>query len=200
MAILIFDYDGVIVDSMPLVLEVLNKLGPKYGINLSTREDVENLFEKNVYDSLRELGLDEHKLENLKEKLGLRLLLLQSHVKLFKIKTVLKKLKKKNKLFVITSNLSIVIKHNMKKNNIEFDDVIGAETEKSKVKKILALKELYPNEEYYYIGDTSGDIVEGKEAYVKTIAVTWGYHKRDRLEKVKPDYIIDSPKELLFLA
>jgi phosphoglycolate phosphatase len=51
--------------------------------------------------------------------------------------------------------------------------------------------------ELFYIGDTLGDIHEAHEARVKSIAVTWGYHSRKELEKIKPDYIVDRPKALL---
>lgn len=43
------------------------------------------------------------------------------------------------------------------------------------------------------ITDTMGDILEGKEAGVKTVAVTWGYHSRSTLEEALPDMIIDDP-------
>jgi len=34
---------------------------------------------------------------------------------------------------------------------------------------------------------------------VKTVAVTWGWHPRGRLERARPDMIVDSPEELLAL-
>ncbi len=80
-------------------------------------------------------------------------------------------------------------------------EVLGADIEKSKVIKIKKQKEKYPNSEIYYIGDTVGDIKEGKKAGIKTIAVSWGFHTKKQLEQEKPNFLIDKPKDLsqLFL-
>jgi phosphoglycolate phosphatase len=48
--------------------------------------------------------------------------------------------------------------------------------------------------------DTAGDVREAREAGVKTVAVTWGWHPRSRLERALPDVIIDDPNKLLGLA
>jgi phosphoglycolate phosphatase-like HAD superfamily hydrolase len=50
------------------------------------------------------------------------------------------------------------------------------------------------------IGDTVGDIRAGKEAGVRTAAVTWGYQQRDLLLKEAPDCLLDQPKELLYIV
>lgn len=55
----------------------------------------------------------------------------------------------------------------------------------------------YVNGDVYFVTDTAGDVIEGNRAEVKTIAVTWGFHDRERLEKAKPDIIVNTPEELL---
>lgn len=61
-------------------------------------------------------------------------------------------------------------------------------------------------DETLHVGDTVTDIVAcrtlrrknpANEQNVKTVAVTWGYETRQELEKVKPDYIVDRPSELV---
>jgi len=42
------------------------------------------------------------------------------------------------------------------------------------------------------VGDTNLDIMMGKNANVKTVAVTWGAENRESLEKANPDYVIDN--------
>ncbi len=34
-------------------------------------------------------------------------------------------------------------------------------------------------------------------AGIKTVAVTWGWHNRERLAAAHPDFIVDKPLELL---
>jgi len=58
--------------------------------------------------------------------------------------------------------------------------------------------------EQWYVGDTVGDIVEGKAAGVRTIAagvrtiaVGWGWHDAERLLGASPDYLAQTPADLL---
>jgi phosphoglycolate phosphatase len=45
--------------------------------------------------------------------------------------------------------------------------------------------------EVFVIGDTPNDIIAGKEANVKTIAVSTGIFSKDELKKYNPDYIFE---------
>ena len=62
--VLIFDYDGVIINSLPVVLEILVKVGPKYGLkNVKTKEDLQdilvnevNKFNNAITESAKKLG------------------------------------------------------------------------------------------------------------------------------------------------
>ncbi|MGZ3648342.1 MAG: HAD family hydrolase [Syntrophales bacterium] len=47
------------------------------------------------------------------------------------------------------------------------------------------------------MGDTTGDIKEARLAGVRTVAVTWGWHSKEKLETVRPDYLIETVKDLL---
>ncbi len=110
---------------------------------------------------------------------------------------MLKELSKDYKIMIVTSNLSRVIKKALKDNNInEIEDVVGSDRERSKVKKLEIIKKNNPKSKIYYVGDTTGDIYEGREAGVKTVATTWGFHSRDKLERSKPDYIVDAPEDI----
>jgi len=113
------------------------------------------------------------------------------------MKDSLEKLSKNNILIVVTSNDTQVVKSYFKSKKIDFfDEIIGSDEEPSKTKKIEYIKSKYPSKEIYYVGDTIGDILEGKKAGVKTVAVAWGWHDKTDLKKESPDYILNSPDEL----
>lgn len=85
-----------------------------------------------------------------------------------------------------------------------FNPVVGLTTEKLKkpnpevvlnICKTLALD----IKKTMYIGDTSVDIQTAKNAGLISVAVTWGFRSKESLQKENPDYIIDSPHELLEL-
>jgi phosphoglycolate phosphatase len=62
------------------------------------------------------------------------------------------------------------------------------------------LKKVRSTEKVYYIGDTIYDIRFAKKAGVKSVAITHGYHTKDKLLLENPDMIIDSLEELLALS
>lgn len=198
MAILIFDYDGVIVDSLGVYSKLLPSLCKKYGYpQISTKDDFLSLFNNNLYESLEIKGvpkeiiikiIDNIKLDSNEQK----------KLKLFRgIKEMLNQLSKNNQMFIITNSITSVVYENLKFNNINyFEDVFGADKETSKVRKIEKIKSKYGNHEYFYIGDTIGDMIEGKKAGVKVIAVTWGWHSEDSLKKENPNFIAHTTNEL----
>jgi len=40
------------------------------------------------------------------------------------------------------------------------------------------------------VGDSEDDIITGKSAGAKTIAVLWGYRNKEELENANPDYVV----------
>ena len=44
----------------------------------------------------------------------------------------------------------------------------------------------------YYVGDTKGDMIEGKKAGAVTVAVTWGWHTADNLAEASPDHTVNT--------
>ena len=80
-----------------------------------------------------------------------------------------------------------------------FDRVLGVETHKSKVEKfkILMIEHGVTDENAIFVTDTLGDIFEAKKVGIRTIAVDFGFHERERLEKGKPLKIISDFRHLL---
>lgn len=48
-----------------------------------------------------------------------------------------------------------------------------------------------------YIGDEVRDIEAAHKVGIKCISVAWGYESRTILQKANPDYLVDTPEELL---
>ena len=59
------------------------------------------------------------------------------------------------------------------------------------VSKMLERTNFNP-EETVFVGDTTHDILAGQKAGMKTAAVLTGYHLRDKLASLNPDFILDS--------
>lgn len=52
-------------------------------------------------------------------------------------------------------------------------------------------------EKCLYIGDSDVDIQTARNTGIKCISVTWGFRSKEFLESFSPDYIVNSPQEIL---
>jgi phosphoglycolate phosphatase len=200
----LFDFDGVIVDSLDFyenrVKRCLDKIGKQI---IRTRSDFLALFEDNFYEAIVKKGVDLEQFANASEDIPTQGDGDQMAPFAFML-PVLNELKKENILVIISSNVSSVIRAVLSQHNFNgcFRDVMGVDTGYSKEVKIRRAMERFQVEQSrtYYIGDTAGDIKEARRAGVKTVAVTWGWHAREMLDTVKPDYIIDNARSLLNIS
>lgn len=48
-----------------------------------------------------------------------------------------------------------------------------------------------------YIGDSEVDVETSKNANLSCVAVTWGFRDKEVLESLNPEYIVDSPSDIL---
>lgn len=202
MKIFLFDFDGVIIDTLPIAVEVYNQMMKKHNVPSEfTPTSFTNMFLNNFHEGLskaipnkeiREIILKEKNAEYERRKDDFRVF--------DDIKETLTELAKEGKMIIISSNGTDFINALLESRNINcFDEVLGGDIEKSKVKKINWQKEKYPNDEIYYIGDTTGDIKESKETEIIAVAVTWGFHSKEDLLKENPDFLFEKPSDLLKL-
>lgn len=203
MKIFLLDFDGVVTDTLPVSLGVHNSLLSKHGVQKQlTPKEFTDIFLGNYHEGLAKLIPDDEIRAKITEERVAEFICRKDNYRVFDgIKEALSKLAENGKIIIISSNGTNFIETLLKDRNIIcIDKIIGGDVEKSKVKKINWQKEKYPNDELYYIGDTTGDIREGKIAGVKTVGVTWGFHSRDVLGAENPDYLFDEPSELTSLT
>jgi phosphoglycolate phosphatase len=200
--VIIFDYDGVIVDSLDIFMDNFIFACIKEGWNkIKSKKDFLKLFDGNMYENMYNLGLTKEKIKKIIISLRHDLLKNQDKIKYFEgIINVIEKLSSYNILFIVTSNDNIVIENFFKIYNIKyFKDIIGSDKGFSKTQKIKNIKSNYPNHNVYYICDTIGDIKEGKNAGIFTVAVTWGWHNKNKLLRENPTYLVENPGDLEFI-
>lgn len=199
--LLIFDFDGVVVDSLNVyegtVRECLEKIGQPI---VKDRADFLDLFDDNFYLSLEKKGV------NLKAFMDAAVDILArvnyDEMQPFRnLIPVMERLRENNILTIISSSDSQDIRTALSLFHISglFKDILGSDVNLSKKEKFVQALNEYKknNEQTYYICDTTGDLKEAKAVGIKTIAVTWGWHGRERLLKLNPDYLIENPEELL---
>lgn len=197
----LFDFDGVIVDSMELYEETTRRCFETIGKPITkNHEDFLDLFDENFYEAIQRRGVSIKEFNDAVKQIVPTID--YSGVTAFEgLMPVLGELKKNHILIIVSSNNvhAILAILSLIKFNGCFDEILGADFKLSKVAKINYAMEKWniPYDRTYFVGDTTGDIREAKEAGVRTVAVTWGWHTKERLEKTEPDLLIDSPRELL---
>ncbi len=190
--LLIFDFDGVVEDSFELSFKFF-----KEQFDTLTHDDYRSWFDGNFYKTIKEKNIPidiNLYYENYAAALKERIIAPE-------MKKVLIRLNKIFSLSIVSSSHDDAINEYLQRNNIEglFDQVWGVNKHASKVEKLEGLisEHSIPKEDCYFITDTLGDIRESNEVGIKAIAVTWGFHPRERLEQGHPAVIVDTPQELL---
>ena len=201
MKLFLFDFDGVLVESLGLYEKAVSLSLTRMNMPLTRgREEFLELFEGNFFESLVKKGVDLNEFMEVS-----RALLEQVDYKEMQPITamiaVVEQMQKNNILLVISSNNSQTIQAALEqfKFNDYFQEVLGSDFLLSKKDKMLYAIEKYQIalEDIYYIGDTTGDIQEGRVAGVKTVGVTWGWHSKEKMAAAKPDYLVNKPEDFL---
>jgi len=194
--LIMLDYDGVIVDSKNAFTATLLAACRTCGYTgIKTPEQVVRLFDGNFFEALIHLGLSSEKIDEILGDAFEREA--KKHIAKVRpfpgIQASLNAMSRQNVLTVITSNVSRLVRQVFEKEGIAcVDEVVGGEAERSKVKKIQKAMSRYRDLPAYYVGDTKGDMIEGKKAGAVTVAVTWGWHTADNLAEASPDHMVNT--------
>lgn len=197
--LLIFDFDGVIADSLVPFRAAVQSAWSGCGMaGAMTDEQFLRVFDANMYEGMAAIGLAPDRVDEF-------LRVLKGHLEpcadcpfFAGIADVLGALSRCNHLVVVTSNIGTTVRGLLDRHGVAgVEDVLGAERGTSKVEKIHQVMQRYPGVPAYYVGDTCGDIVEGRKAGARMVAAAWGWHGAERLAAAKPDIMLGSPADLL---
>jgi len=201
----LFDFDGVLVDSLDVHVQAakwsLEKIGQPI---IQNKADYLDLFDDNFYEAMLKKGVDLKKFFKAFSSSWRSAVDHYGDIKPFSFMLpVLEDLSRIHNLGIISSSSVETINKALaqKQYGSFFQVILGSQSAFSKKIKIAnAIDQFHVQSgNTYYIGDTVGDIKEGKQAGVITVAVTWGWHPRGRLLEANPDFLIDTPEELLKL-
>jgi phosphoglycolate phosphatase len=112
---------------------------------------------------------------------------------------LLRKLKDKNVAMVIlSSDPNSTLRAELKTFGLEnvFDDIMLNIHDKSEEIHKLIERNKFKKEETVFIGDSNHEVEVGRDAGIKTIAVTWGFSTDEKLRATNPDYLVHNVKEL----
>lgn len=207
--VIIFDFDGVIADTLPFTFKKITEISKKLRIKkLSDKEFIKSLRTKTSYQLFKEMG------ENISWlKLPLILFLIKKAqeelyrqigtIKVFPgVKRLLLNLKKKGyQMVLVSSNLEKNVKKFLEKNNLaQFFQAIDCGSHllgKDKVLKGFLKKNSLANNQVVYIGDEIRDVEACQKAKIPIITASWGLGEAQALKKSGADFLVQRPEEIL---
>ncbi len=191
--LVIFDFDGVLVDTLEACFSIASSVNE----NLSL-DEYRTFFEGNIYEAKRLDGGEPRKyIPEFFERYdtATRRLVIPSP-----LKDLVKKFAGEYALAIVSSTPTDLIRNILARENLAdcFKEILGSDIHNSKVIKIKMLLDQYSIApvETIFITDTLGDIREGEKCGVRSIAVVWGFHERERLERGNPVAIVENASEL----
>jgi phosphoglycolate phosphatase len=205
MAIILFDFDGVLADTLDDLLNFAREVCARLGFPRDpTPTDLDVLETMSFVDYGRQLKLPPQYIDAFVSQC-LQMFNQRSHPpRMFEgMGQVLTEAAENNTIAIVTGNTTPTVEGFLKENNLckYIKLIIGVEQKGSRPEKIkMALRELRQGEETaYMVGDAISDIHAARETSIKSIAVGWGHQSPARLMTANPDYLVVSPQELLKL-
>ncbi len=198
---MIFDWDGLLVDSMSSVAEAISATARHYGVDVSPEYVLDSYFQprEKYYKSIGVEGVDVDKLvkthkENV-VKYRKPVLLISG------VEETLKYLKDKGiKLAIASTAANELIRSELNRLSINnyFDDdlIFGGDLDKDEKLRQLATKLAVPNENILYVGDLPTDMASAKYAGILSAGINQREAGQSRLRAENPNYLFKSITEL----
>jgi phosphoglycolate phosphatase len=201
---LLFDFDGTIADSIHLALRIANNLAPAFNIRKLSDDDVVKLRSMSIPQAMKYLRIPFYKIPRLISAALVDYRHLLHELEPFPgIRDMLDKLKDMGcEMALLSSNSTENVKHFLEQHQLDqFNWVEGTSGILKKHKSInrKIKKHALNRERLIYVGDEIRDIASAHKCGLRIISVSWGFHTTDLLAGKDPDYLVDSPGQIVEL-
>lgn len=200
MAVIVFDFDGTLADTLGLEEKYYLPACKKLGITLfPTMDSLKEACHVNYYGYCKEHGLSEELVRRLGDEYRIALEASGEKIRLFPgAAEMLKEMISRHTVYVVSLNNEWFMKERFEEAGVTgFTQIIGSETSTNKVSTLRKIRERYPDEDFYFVSDSVGDMGEGAEAGVPHIlAVSYGWGLKADLESTNAQAVFDSLAEL----
>ncbi len=201
----LFDLDGTLVDSIPLIADTLKKTLREFFPALSVSPtEVDAMIGPPLSASFARYTADPHVVRTMIERY--RAIYQECEMESIRIypraAETLRMLKARGyKLGLVTSKFTASALPSLDHYGLTglFDVIVGLEhvtNHKPHPEPVLKALAAFRYGQAVMVGDTEGDLVAGRDAGILTCAVGWS-HRRDSLRALAPDFWIDDYAELL---
>ena len=201
-SILVFDFDGTIADTHRFIVEIHNRLSREFNYMPIQPGDIEQLKDKTSQEIIHLLKVPVLKipaiLSRAKKEFQKEIAFVQPFAGL---EAILRQLKiAGQQMGILSSNSAENIHQFLINHNLDIFDFIQSTSmvwsKHTSLKKLMEQYDFSP-ERILYIGDEIRDITAARRLGVKIAAVAWGYNSLNALQRYRPDFLLNTPEELL---
>ena len=199
---LLFDFDGTLGDTFHQGFEILNLLASEFGFRPLPPEELEYARDLSTSGLMKHLGISRMKLHKISkrgtEEIGKRIHTVQTFDG---VPEMVRHLHNAGfRLGILTSNSEPNVRVFLKAQNLELFDFIESSSKLlgkgSVLRRLMKDRHIKPKE-ILMIGDELRDIEAAHDVGVHMAAVTWGYNSRAALEAAEPDYLFETPAQIV---
>jgi phosphoglycolate phosphatase len=203
-ALIIFDYDGVLIDSLNHAISVGKEFCRLIAHDrVPTKETIGSLEIMTYSEIARSIGLPHDQVKRFSAHVFERFQDIGPSMAFFpEIESLLHRIASKN-IAIVSGNAKHVISAKLASHGLadKISCIFGALEPGDKAEKIRKACRHFGVDagRSCMIGDSVSDIRCAKRAGVQSIAATWGWQWRGKLVGEKPDFIVNSVQELAVL-
>ena len=203
MALILFDFDGVLADTINDMLKFAQETCAELGIDrIPTPADLDTLETMSFVEYGKRLGVPDHLAVEFAKRCLKRFIDKPNPPKIFVgMAQVIEELSARHSIGIVTGNTTQAVENFLLENDIRgyVSALYAVDQPGSKVEKIMKAKSQLATDKdaVYYIGDAVSDIHAARQTSVKSVAISWGHQSLGKLVNAQPDYIVHSPKELI---
>jgi phosphoglycolate phosphatase len=203
MALILFDFDGVLADTLDELLqygqEACNDLGVRHFV---VKEDLSTLEVMSLATFGRQLEVPEPLIEEFVQRCLSKIAEQESPPAIFAgLAKAVRDLSAKHLLGIVTTNSAQNVKAFLIEYGLEdcIHAIYGIDLPGSKAEKISQARDQFSaaGEAVFMVGDSMSDMRAAKEASAKSIGVSWGHQSVEMLIRAKADFIVHSTQELM---
>jgi len=202
---LLFDFDGTIADSIGLGLQIANTLAPQFGIAPLSKEDFDRVRSMSIPKAMKTLNMPFYKLPK-----AIPLALAEYHRLIHDllpfegIHDMLQDLQNMGcKMALLSSNTKENVKHFVDQHDLDFFEWVegtsGILKKHSSIRKQLKKHKLKADN-VIYVGDEIRDVIAAHKCGLRIISVSWGFHTVALLSSQNPDYLVETPTQIVQLV
>ncbi|MBE9061883.1 HAD hydrolase-like protein [cf. Phormidesmis sp. LEGE 11477] len=206
MAVLIFDFDGTIADTLDTIVRITNRIAPEYGYSPTTPEKLRYYQSLSTQEMLKQSEIPLFRLPFLLRQVRREMSAELETVSVAdELVPAIKSLKRNgHELMIMSSNSKQNILRFLERQQIAdlFSVIQGGVglLSKARTLKQMIRREGLDFSQVIYVGDETRDIDASKQVGISIAAVTWGFSSREALANQSPAFLIDHPRQLLGMA